>query len=407
MTVVHKQRCKLMLGLALSSFYLIVVSLLLPFRLAAQEAEQITLAYGLESYDFQHLLDTFTLQTGIIVNVKSFKNNELKSELIQRSTIKQLPDAIIVPSDFLGIDELRPSVIPNSLINKNVSKVALNTAKVKGELKGIPIVFGNHLVLYYNKSLVTTAPSTWQQLIKEQSNFSKPSNYIAWSYMEMYWFIPFLGVYDSVPYENGQIKLNTNEMISAFKWYKSLRDNKVVDTNCDYECANNRFKAGELAMTINGVWEYQANRTALGDKLGVASLPLKDNKHMRPYFSSHVIAFPDESLAGPKGKALRRLAAFFQTENTQETIGLDLNTVPTNEVSLNFVKQQSPADFDVMYKQIQNANPMPNEREMAIVWEALLKGLNRYLAGVFDAKTAVEYMQHVAEKSVNKESNDE
>ncbi len=379
----------------------------MPMKISASEDDNaITLAYGLETYTFSSILSRFTAETGINVTIKAFKNNELKSELIQRSNIQTLPDAIIVPADFLGLKQIAPSVIPAKLVSADLYPNALNTGKVGDVLKGIPIVYGNHLVLFYNKSIIDSPPKNWQELLTKRSQFERPLDFIGWSYYEMYWFIPFLGAFNSQPFINGEPKLDSDEMVEALKWYRTFLDQRTIDVNCEYNCVNHRFKGQSLAMTINGVWEYQAYLDALGSNLGVAPLPKFKDNQMKSYFSSHVLAFPNDGLSKEKAASLKKLARFFQREDIQKQIWLELKSIPTNLKTFDQIKSDASDDFRLILEQLNHSTPMPNDHEMAIVWEALLKGLNRYLADVFDAKTTAEYMQVITTKSIEN-NNDE
>ncbi|GAB3002734.1 sugar ABC transporter substrate-binding protein [Psychrosphaera aestuarii] len=366
----------------------------------AQASNQITLAYGLENYNLQPLFDEFSAQTGISINVAAFKNNELKAELIERATNKQLPDAIIVPSDFAGLDSIRVSPIPNTLFSKSTNQTAIKSTIVAGKSLGIPIVYGNHLVLYFNKKLVKTPAKSWREILQQGSELSNEFDLIAWNYLEMYWFIPFLGTYGDFPYINGKLTLDSDGMVAALKWYKNLNTNGLVDLDCDYECAKNKFLSGKLAYTINGSWALGEYKQILNDDLGIALLPRLGDLAMKPYFSSHVLAFPDKSLQGNKAESLKKLALFFQSDKAQAMIWGMLNSIPTNNNTLSYIQSQGNQDLNILLEQLELSEPMPNDHNMAIVWEAMLKGTNRFLADVFDAKSAAKYMQHIASKSI-------
>ncbi|MUH71195.1 extracellular solute-binding protein [Psychrosphaera haliotis] len=363
-------------------------------------AKEISLAYSLENYDFTLIFDEFTAQTGIKIKVASFKNNDLKSELIQRANIKELPDAVIVPSDFTGLGSINVSTISKDLINADIRKAAINSTLVDNKSRGIPIVYGNHLLLYYNKNIIANAGQTWSEILQQGGSINEDQNLIAWSYLEMYWFIPFLGTFGEFPFVDNQVLLNTKGMVQALKWYKNLSVSNIVDLECDYVCSQNQFMAGTLAYSINGSWAYGQYKKSLGDFLGLALLPRLGDKEMQPYFSSHVLAFPGNGLHGPKQKELRLLATYFQSEKVQEMIWDTLKSIPTNSKTLAKIMSKGNADFDVLMTQLEQSEPMPNEKSMAIVWEAMLKGTNRYLADVLDAEAAARYMQHVAEKSI-------
>ena len=44
--------------------------------------------------------------------------------------------------------------------------------------------------------------------------------------------------------------------------------------------------------------------------------------------------------------------------------------------------------------------PLPNDPIMAYVWEAMLKGVTRYLAGVYGVEETTKYMQFIINKSI-------
>ena len=102
----------------------------------------------MENYDFQPFFNQFTAETGIKVNILAFNNNQLKSELVLYAETAQLPDAVIVPSDYLGLTELDYSNVPQRWYKPDISNHILQSAQVKGVPKGIPIMYGNHLVLW-------------------------------------------------------------------------------------------------------------------------------------------------------------------------------------------------------------------------------------------------------------------
>ncbi len=124
---------------------------------------------------------------------------------------------------------------------------------------------------------------------------------------------------------------------------------------------------------------------------------------MAPYFSSHVIAFPNNSLTNSKSIELTALAQFFQRPTIQQQMWQEMKVLPSNSLVKKQIMLSDNHNVQQLLLQLDNAKPMPTEHSMAVVWEAMLKGMNRYLAGVFDAKKATEYMQYITEKSLNNE----
>jgi len=386
----------------LSLLLCLLLNCLVVFQSKSQE---LTLAYALENYNFQKIFDDFSEKTHVQLKIKNFKNNELKSALIQGANMRQLPDIVIVPSDFVGLSELGFSTIPESWLVPELSTESLQSAKVAGDYKGIPIIFGNHLLLYYNKSLVQTPATDWQTLIQQKQSLPENTTLIGWNYYEMYWFIPFLGAFGEFPYVDGKVNLNTAGMKQALSWYKQLADDKIVDKLCDYECNLNAFISEQQAYTINGSWAFNHFKEKLGDNLGIAMLPQYKGKQMRPYFSSHVIAFPNHSLESSTEKKakLKKFAEFFQQKRAQAAIWHQLKSIPTNKQIISELTNKADPNLQVIFQQLAQSEPMPNERNMAIIWEAMLKGVNRYSADIFDNHKAAEYMQYITERSMQNE----
>ncbi|MCG7534803.1 extracellular solute-binding protein [Pseudoalteromonas sp. OOF1S-7] len=362
--------------------------------------QTLTIAIGLENYDFKPLFAQFTRKTGIQVKVVEFENNSLKSELLLRASNNALPDGIIVPADYMGLTALNLSEVPDDWLSTHLIDQVRMNIKANGSTLGIPIVFGNHLMLYYNRALVSDAAKNWQQLrIQHQEDGLK----ISWNYYEMYWYRAFLGTFGTSLILNGNANLDTSAMVSALRWYKSLKDEAWLDVECDYDCTVNQFLSGEVAYTINGSWMFQRFSEHFGDKLGVTQLPSLRGEPMRSYFSSHVMAFPDHALSGEKSTQLRTLSEFLQSLPVQTSLWSSINALPVDRRALEMLKIQGITQVEALISTLEYAQPMPNEAQMAFVWEAMLKGLTRHLAGVLDEHQAAHFMQHIVEKSISYE----
>ena len=382
---------------------ILLISLLVGCCFGRASAQELTIAYGLENYNFQQIFDDFSTQSNIRLSVKNFSNNELKSALLQSANMSQLPDIVIVPSDFIGLTELGFSTIPDQWLSPELTPESLQSAKVKGEYKGIPIIYGNHLLLYFNKSLIPEPANNWSSLIKQKSTLPNGVELIGWNYYEMYWFVPFLGTFGEFPYVDNKVNLETEGMAKALAWYRELADTKVVDKRCDYACNSAAFTSGKLAYTINGSWAFNQFSDELKADLGIALLPQYQGQKMKPYFSSHVIAFPNNGISKDPVKAhkLREFAEYFQQNQAQMAIWSQLRSLPTNGTIIAKLVADTDPNLKVLFAQLNESEPMPNDRNMAIVWEAMLKGVNRYLADIFDNKKAAEYMQYITNKSIS------
>ncbi|MGO4891092.1 sugar ABC transporter substrate-binding protein [Flavobacterium sp. W21_SRS_FM6] len=371
----------------------------------AASKQTISIVIGHENTALLDILNTFTQQTGYEINTRIFDNADLKAQLLKHANT-DLPDVALIPGDFLGLPYLQLSEIKPSVLNKNIGERFKKSAMVDGKYLGIPIIAGNHLVLYYNKSMVTSPATHWPELRSQQQAIKQGNSIIAWSFNEMYWFIPTITAMQTLPLIGEQIQLNTPEMQRAIQFYWNLAVTGVVDEQCDYQCGIDKFEREQNAYLISGFWSFRQLSTRLGSKLGIAPLPAINGQPMRSYFTSHVLAFLNHSLTGNKREALLALANFMQTEEVQQALWHQLNALPVNSLVLNKIEMQASSNVQVVIDLLNQSEPMPNNFKMAVVWEAISIGFKRYAAGVIDAKQATELMQHLAEESTQTTASD-
>lgn len=377
---------------------LLIVALHIGFA-APTYGQTITLAFSLENYDMSHFFEEFKKSSGVDVQFAKVETSDLKMEILTRADARSLPDAIIVPGDLLGLTVASFSDVPEQWISQQTNTKNRQHGMVSGALKGIPLIAGNHLVLYYNKALIRNPARNWEVLKSQKSQLPVGKQLIAWSYNEMFWIIPFLGAYDAYPFESGKVRLRGEGIVKAFEFYKDLAKSGYVQHQCHYQCAFDKFVAGNLAYTINGSWSLGGFNKALGQDLGILALPDIGTRQMRPYSSVHALAFPNNSVSSEKREGLKKLAEYLQSASIQQRIWNELNGLPVHAQVMEGIKSSADENLRSLILQLENSEPMPNEAEMSIIWEALLMGFNRYQGDAMTAQQASEYMQYIAEKS--------
>lgn len=378
---------------------IVVIVVLQSGLLSPTSAQTITLAFSLENYDMSHFFDEFKERSGVDLQFAKVETSDLKMEILTRADARSLPDAIIVPGDLLGLTVASFSDVPEQWISGQTNARNRQHGMVSGKLKGIPLIAGNHLVLYYNKKLIRNPARNWEILKTQKSQLPVGKQLIAWSYNEMFWIIPFLGAYDAFPFSEGKVSLRGEGIVEAFEFYKDLANAGYVQHQCHYQCAFDKFVAGNLAYTINGSWSLGGFNKALGDDLGIWALPEIGTRQMRPYSSVHALAFPNNSVSSEKREGLKKLALYMQSETVQQRIWDELNGLPVHTQVMQGIKASGNDNLRSLIAQLENSEPMPNEAEMSIIWEALLMGFSRFQGDAMTAQQASEYMQYIAEKS--------
>nr|WP_244664325.1 extracellular solute-binding protein [Pseudoalteromonas sp. bablab_jr010] len=356
---------------------------------------------------FNELLSALAEQSGLTVNSVLVDQKALKVRLVQNTSTSTSTDVVIVPADHLGLDKYANySVIPDSLIADTTDKRTLETAKLNNTLLGIPIIQGNHLLLFYNKQFVKEPIENWQDIYQIQSSLPEKVKLVTWSFMEMYWFIPFLSAFNGDLIVDNHVQLNTPAMQLALKFVWDLNKQNLVDGQCDYTCSNNAFKAQQAAFIIDGAWALKTYEQALGDSLAVQQLPKLNGEYMQPYYSTFVLAFPNDGLNGVNKDNLIKFAKLVQAEKFQTLVWQKLQDIPVNTEVLNNLKAQQGTELSTLIDAIQFTKPMPSTASMIIVWEVLNKGFIRYGSGALTAEQAGLFMQGLAERSIANEGDE-
>ena len=370
-------------------------------------AATINLAHTMKHEHFNELLSTLAEQSGLTVNSVLVDQKALKVRLVQNTSTSTSTDVVIVPADHLGLDKYANySVIPDSLIADTTDRRTLETAKLNNKLLGIPIIQGNHLLLFYNKQFVKKPIENWQDIYRIQSSLPEKVKLVTWSFMEMYWFIPFLSAFNGDLIVDNHVQLNTPAMQSALKFVWDLNKQNLVDRQCDYTCSNNAFKAQQAAFTIDGAWALKTYEQALGDNLAVQQLPKLNGEYMQPYYSTFVLAFPNDGLNGVNKDNLIKFAKLVQAEKFQTMIWQKLQDIPVNTEVLNCLKSQQGTELATLIEAMQFTKAMPSSASMIIVWEVLNKGFIRYGSGALTAEQAGLFMQGLAERSIANEGDE-
>ncbi|MEH6534359.1 MAG: extracellular solute-binding protein [Photobacterium frigidiphilum] len=364
-------------------------------------AADISIWYSHQSSRFvEGLVLRFEQETGKQVSLAQFKPSNIKAELLLGAQYGGLPDLALVPSDFLGLhQQMRLKPISEQLLSTDLSEGALKTAKVDNVYWGVPVIQGNHLMLFYNKKFVDKPVTSWQDLTKISKQYRDDNLIpIGWNYTDMYFFMPFLFAFNGHPLDGDAITLDTPEMVEALNYYQQLSDQKVVDNRCNYNCSQQRLIKGEEAYAINGDWAYQDLKDEMGDDFGVALLPTLNSKPMYSMKSTFVFILPDKlAKTSEEENTIDAFLTFIQREDNQKWGYQNHHLLPVHQALFQQVVSQAKGDELVLLQQLQRAKPMSSETNMAIVWAAMEKGYQRFKNGL-SAKESARYMQKVADK---------
>ncbi|PSW31521.1 ABC transporter substrate-binding protein, partial [Photobacterium phosphoreum] len=246
----------------------------------------------------------------------------------------------------------------------------------------------------------------FEDIILENKQFlAKNIMPMGWNYNDMYYFMPFLSAFNGWPITNGNITLNTPAMVKALKYYHLLAEQGIVNRDCDYRCSQLDFVNDKSAYSINGDWAYHDLKMMLGDNLGVALLPKVKGKTMHPMASTFVLAVPNYTLKSKEKKQLiKDFSEFVQQQNNQRAVYEKTQLLPISIAYYRQLKSKAEGDSLVMFDQMALTRAMPSTLNMAISWQAIVIGFQRYQAGA-TAVYAAAHMQKMAMEQIQKLDN--
>ena len=219
----------------------------------------------------------------ITVKRAHYSYDDLRNEFRAKSFNGQPPELVRAPGEFAGpFSELKIVRPLDEIFSKDSLDQyftgALAGATTQGKLWGLPDNYGNHLMLLYNKALVTDVPSNtdaWIAQLKTLTDPATPQYGLAYPLDESYWLIPWLAGFGGWPMDaTDRPALDTVEMANALQFLYDLKaTHHVVPEKADYDAAFDYFRQGKAAYIIDGTWNLD-RYTDLGIDVGVAPLPV-------------------------------------------------------------------------------------------------------------------------------------
>lgn len=209
----------------------------------------------------------------------------------------------------------------------------VGTVVLDGQTWGVPFSVGNHLMLIYNKQYIETPPATVEELVEVsqqlKEEYADVEGFIPflYSHEESFWVLPWMQAInpDGVPFVGFEAdgvtpNLNTDSLI---KTYQLLSDFKftyeITASECNYDCLDGFFKAGNAAMTINGDWSLGGDTgmiASLGDNLGLAPFPMFEGGQPAPLLSGTYAMIPTAT-TGEKLDAVVSFLEWYTTDLDQ------------------------------------------------------------------------------------------
>jgi arabinogalactan oligomer/maltooligosaccharide transport system substrate-binding protein len=377
---------------------------------AAETAGAVTITYWeQEGDDVDVLLDELgnafmTANPGITVERSHFGNEDLRDQFQTASLAGEAPILVRVPNDFAGpfseLDIIKPvgDVFDQTYLDQ-FFKGALDPAVVKGKLWGVPDNYGNHLMLLYNKKLVTEIPAdtdAWIADLKTKTDEAAGKYGLAYNLNEPFWVAPWLGGFGGWPLDaQDQPDLGSQAMVDTLQFLHDLKFvDKVVPAESDYNTADTLFKEGNAAYLINGDWSLGTYTNTDVLEMGATALPKvsKTGLWPSPMTSGKYWMF-SKAGEGAQLDAAKMFVEYMTSADVQTQWLVKMQRLPSNqEVAKNPSIKSDPILAGSM-DQLSKGRGMPAAPEMRCAWDAMRPNLEAVMAESATPADAAAAMQ--------------
>lgn len=352
------------------------------------------------------LQDYPSLHPGVTVRLRHVPVDRILSEYEEAVLAGEGPDLLVGRSSWIGrLAEDHTIVSLEGLLENGFwdaySPFGVEAVRYNGERYGVPFACET-VALYYNKAFVVDPPTTTTRLLELAAQWPGEGQAgLAFP----------LGFYNTVGYlyafggqlfdEAGNSLLDRPEVKAWLFWLYQVKTSPGVVATESYSEADARFKAGSVAMTVNGSWALSDYVQALGEgKLGVARLPMLSVTQAwpTPYVGCRVLLVNPARLPAHPAATLN-LLRFLGGPLFQRMQVSRLGTIPTwKEIDLS-------ADplLGAFLEQAQSGRPWPTSPWLDVYWDAVEGLIYNVTARRVPVDVALDETQRQLEQALAKQ----
>lgn len=327
----------------------------------------------------ERLCHEYSRQNDIQVIPEVMNISELVIRLNAVGEGGEAPQMALVPADMAGFGQkAKYSRVPDELLSLVAPHGSgfLESMRSEGIPYGLPVLTGNHLVLYYNREIYPKPPASWEEIEDLGDGLlEKGIIPVAADLREPYWFMPFLTAFGGWPMAEGTPCLPQSEMMRALQYVRTrMNSGLLASLNGSIELLEG-FIAGEVGAIICGEWIYNHLDRHMTSKLGVARLPSIQGRPSISMSSAIGLVFPGYSLESELREEIVSFASFMLSAESQMKWGTEVQRIPVHSEARGRLKDLAGANRGSLTTLLEESRSMPIEPAMASVWEAIRAGL--------------------------------
>ncbi|MBC7262957.1 MAG: extracellular solute-binding protein [Chloroflexi bacterium] len=356
--------------------------------------------------------DFMSQNPDIEVERTHYGNEELRDQFQTAALAGAGPELARCPNDFAGpfsalgiVADVR-AIFDQAFLD-TFFEGALGPAVVAGTLWGVPDNYGNHLMLLYNKDIVTEPPKTTDELISMAKALTDEAAGVygfAYNLNEPFWLAPWIGGFGGWPLDDlDNCSLGSDAVVKALQFVHDLKFvEKVVPQECDYNTMDTLFKEGKAAMIINGDWSL-GGYTEAGVNFGTAPIPQVSASGLWPSpMTSGKYWMFNKAILGDAAKlaAAKKFVEYMTSEAVQTQWLERFKRLPSNKVvAENPLISQDPILAGSM-AQLSKGKGMPAAPQMRCAWDSMRPNLEAVMADTMTPADAAASMQRECDACV-------
>jgi arabinogalactan oligomer/maltooligosaccharide transport system substrate-binding protein len=344
----------------------------------------------------------FEKESGVTLEIKEEGMIDTLDKLSTDGPTGAAPDVFMAPYDRVGGLGTEGQIAEVELGNKaDYDDTAQNLVTIDGKVYGSPAVIET-LVLYYNKDLVSAAPTSFAELeaLQKDPKFAfasengKAVGFLA-NWTNFYYGYGLLAghggyVFGKDGTDPKDLGLGNDGSIEglnyAKKWY-AMWPQGMKDTTKAGDFITEQFTTGKAGAIIDGPWAAASFKDA-GVNFGAAQIPTLENGGKYEAFGGGkawvVSNYTD------KKDAAQKFLDYVTNETNQKAFYDATQEIPANTKAREYAAAQGNELTSAVIAQFADAQPMPNIPQMAEVWEPAATMFFDAASGAKDVKEATK-----------------
>lgn len=237
--------------------------------------------------ELNSLIQDFEQQHDVKVETTYIPKEEFATKLNSSIAVSKNPDVAYLDQTLIAMNAEDNTLLDLTEFIENSSDLslddyfqgALETNYYEGKIYGLPLSMST-VAMYYNKDLVPTPPTTWEEWVNIAKEVYVPNEVAAFSGIGdggwAAWLLPAF-IHNAggsmMNADNTEVKFADQPGIDAMNLIKEL----ISYSDQSIRSSQNAFGNGLVAFDITGVWEIDVYRASFPDlNFGVALIPSKD-----------------------------------------------------------------------------------------------------------------------------------